>query len=53
MEILCEDSKLYSQLEIIRNSHHGFVRDKSCLRNLIEFFEDMSKVIDEGGCFLC
>eukprot|EP00061_Rhincodon_typus_P008854 g31841.t1 len=34
--------------ELIRHSQHGFVHGKPCLTNLIEFFEEVKKKIDEG-----
>eukprot|EP00061_Rhincodon_typus_P012719 g38626.t1 len=43
--------KIYTHLEAngrISNRQYGFVRRKSCLTNLIEFFEEMMKMIDEG-----
>ena len=33
---------------IIRNSQHGFTKGKSCLTNLIAFYNDMTGWIDEG-----
>eukprot|EP00061_Rhincodon_typus_P015388 g43029.t1 len=43
--------KIYSHLEAnghISDRQHGFVRWRSCLTNLIEFFEEVIKMIDEG-----
>ena len=43
--------RIYSHLEIngrISERQHGFVKGRSCLTNLIEFFEEVTKVIDEG-----
>ncbi|XP_059801424.1 uncharacterized protein LOC132378494 [Hypanus sabinus] len=34
--------------EIIRQSQHGFVKGKSCLTNLTEFFEDVTSRVDRG-----
>ena len=34
--------------EIIGQSQHGFVKGKSCLTNLIEFFEDVTSRVDRG-----
>eukprot|EP00061_Rhincodon_typus_P016831 g45251.t1 len=31
-----------------RDSQHGFMQGRSCLTNLIEFFKEMTKVIEEG-----
>ena len=33
---------------LIRNSQHGFTSGKSCLSNLLEFFEEVTKTIDRG-----
>eukprot|EP00061_Rhincodon_typus_P015044 g42500.t1 len=33
---------------LIRDNQHGFVQGGSCLSNLIEFFEELTKVIDES-----
>ena len=42
--------RIYDHLErcsLIRDSQHGFVKGKSCLKNLIEFFEEVTKYVDE------
>eukprot|EP00061_Rhincodon_typus_P014533 g41604.t1 len=31
-----------------RDNQHGFVQGRSCLINLIEFFEEVTKVINKG-----
>ena len=33
---------------LIRKSQHGFVRGRSCLTNLIEFFEEVTRKVEEG-----
>ena len=43
--------RIYDHLErysLIRDSQHGFVRGKSCLTSLIEFFEEVTRYVDEG-----
>ena len=43
--------RVYSHLEIsghISETQHGFVKGRSCLTNLIKFFEEVTKMIDEG-----
>ncbi|XP_060710826.1 uncharacterized protein LOC132835701, partial [Hemiscyllium ocellatum] len=43
--------KIYEHLgrnNVIRDSQHGFVKGRSCLTNLIEFFEKVTKEVDEG-----
>jgi len=50
--------RIYSHLEIngrTSERQHGFVKGRSCLTNLIKFFEEVTKMIDEGqgsGCCL-
>ena len=44
--------KIYRHLErqgLIWDIQHGFVNGKSCLTNLIEFFEGVTKKVDEGS----
>ena len=41
---------MYSHLEqnrLISNRQHGFVKGRSCLTNLIEFFEELTRKIDQ------
>jgi len=43
--------RIYSYLErneLIGDSQHGFVKGRSCLTNLIEFFEKVTKEVDGG-----
>ena len=44
-------NRIYAHLEEngpVSESQHCFVRGRSCLTNLIEFFEEVMKIIDEG-----
>lgn len=34
--------------KIIRCSHHGFTKGKSCLTNLINLYDEMTTVVDKG-----
>lgn len=43
-EGICIDSDHWGVCE----RQHGFVKGRSCLTNLIEFFEEVTKMIDEG-----
>jgi len=33
--------------KITRNSQHGFTKSKSCLTNLIKFYDEMTDLVDE------
>ncbi|KAK4827590.1 LOW QUALITY PROTEIN: hypothetical protein QYF61_019492 [Mycteria americana] len=41
-------SKDMDNNNIIRSSQHGFTKGKSCLTNLINFYSEMSGLVDEG-----
>ena len=36
--------------DVIRSTQHGFMSKRSCLTNLLEYLEDLTKLIDEGNC---
>ena len=43
--------KIIEHLEkhtLVRDSQHGFVRNKSCLTNLLVFVEEVSNYLDSG-----
>jgi len=40
--------KQVEENKVIRSSHHGFTKGKSCLINLIAFYDDMTGWVDEG-----
>src|SRR6218665_829297 len=37
-----------NEYNVIKGSQHGFTRGRSCLTNLLEFFEDVYEKIDKG-----
>ena len=37
-----KDNKLF------KDSQHGFVQGRSCLTNLLEFLENVAKIVNEG-----
>ena len=34
--------------ELIKSSQHGFMKNKSCATNLLEFMETITSIIDSG-----
>lgn len=53
LESIIKD-KLMAHFEknmVIFPSQHGFMPKKSCATNLLEFFETVTKLVDEGQCF--
>ena len=37
--------------KLIKNSQHGFLKDRSCVTNLLEFLEEATTVVDGGAGF--
>ena len=37
------------KFKLIYESQHGFIKGKSCLTNLLEFNDYVSKLVDEGS----
>ena len=40
--------KQVKEKKVIRSSQHGFTKGKSCLSNLIAFYDDMTVWVNEG-----
>ncbi|CAM5148805.1 unnamed protein product [Eretmochelys imbricata] len=40
--------KHLEERKVIRNSQHGFIKGKSCLTNLIAFYDEITGSVDEG-----
>ena len=51
MERIIKDNivKQLKEHEVIKDSQHGFTKGRSCLTNLLEFFEEVYEKIDEGN----
>ena len=52
MESIIKDAivKHLSANNLIFPSQHGFVVKRSCLTNLLEYLEDITKLVDDGNC---
>ncbi|CAM4626627.1 unnamed protein product [Lepidochelys kempii] len=50
MEQVLKESilKHLEERKVIRNSQHGFTKGKSCLTNLIVFYDEITGFLDEG-----
>ncbi|CAM5138685.1 unnamed protein product, partial [Natator depressus] len=40
--------KHFEERKVIRNSQHGFTKGKSCMTNLIAFYDEITGSVDEG-----
>ena len=52
MESIVRDNIVLHLLkyELIKSSQHGFMAQKSCQTNLIEYLNTLTKLVDEGYC---
>ena len=50
MEKLMKDAIMQHVMtnELLRQTQHGFVTKKSCVSNLLQFYEEVTKLVDEG-----
>jgi len=46
--ILGEITQLLHGIQGIRPSHHGFMKGRSCLTNLISFYNWVTRLVDKG-----
>ena len=55
MESIIKDAiiKNLNIFKLINGSPHGFTKGRSCLTNLLEFFEKVTDEIDKGKSFDC
>jgi len=53
MESLIRDAVTthLTENKLIKNSQHGFLKDRSCVTNLLEFLEEATTVVDGGAGF--
>ena len=42
--------KFLNENHLIRSSQHGFTSGRSCLTNLLDFMEVITKELDSGNC---
>ena len=55
MQLIIKDKiiKHLTIFKLINGSQHGFTKGRSCLTNLLEFFEKVMDAIDKGKPFDC
>jgi len=50
--ILSAITRCVQDNQAIRPSQHGFMKGRSCLTNLISFYDKVTHLVDEGGLWM-
>jgi len=47
-QLIVETISRHTDKKIIRSIQYGFTKGRSCLTNLINFYDEMTGLVDEG-----